>query len=210
MSRRVMKHFESGADLAAEMGIAVEDLQKSFDNYNAAAKDSSKDAFGKIYYKHAPFHVSDSFYVAQVTPVVHYTMGGLAISPKAECVYDSTSRVIPGLYAAGELAGGVHGRNRLGGSALLECVVFGRVSGRNALEYVQNKPPPPAVRVGTATTTITIPQLNGADPITITYSGGAEEGKVEGALVDVNEWDDAVTTEVGKLTGRRLHRKEKG
>ena len=49
-------------------------------------------------------------------------MGGLAISPKSECVYDGSNRVIPGLFAAGELAGGIHGRNRLGGSALLECV----------------------------------------------------------------------------------------
>ena len=129
-------------------------------------------------------------------------MGGLAISTKAECVYEDTSRVIPGLYAAGELAGGVHGRNRLGGSALLECVVFGRVAGKNALDYVRNKPQPAAGIGGGGTTTITIPQTNGADPITITYSGGAGvgDGKVVGDHVDVIEWDDAVTTEVGKLT----------
>ncbi len=210
VSRRVMKHFDSGAALAAEMGIPTAQLRASFETYNACAQDPSKDPHGKIYFTHAPFDVNDSFYVAQVTPVVHYTMGGLAISPKAECVYADTSRTIPGLYAAGELAGGVHGRNRLGGSALLECVVFGRVAGKNALAYVLNKPEP-AVGAGAGagaagTTTITIPQTNGADPITITYSGGgaaaagAGTGQVVGELVDVNDWNDAVTTEVGKLT----------
>merc|ERR1712224_692983 len=123
-------------------GIPLAQLRKSFEQYNEYAKAGS-DPFGKIYYTNAPFDVNDSFYVAQVTPVVHYTMGGLAISPKAECVYEESSRVIPGLFAAGELAGGVHGRNRLGGSALLECVVFGRVAGRNALEYIAK--PAPAV-----------------------------------------------------------------
>ena len=199
-SRRVMKHFESGAALAAEMGIPTAQLKASFETYNEAAR-TGKDPFGKIYFTHAPFDINDSFYVAQVTPVVHYTMGGLAISPKAECVYEETSRVIPGLYAAGELAGGIHGRNRLGGSALLECVVYGRVAGASALDYVRS--PRPMVSAGAgATTTITIPQSNGADPITITYSSGAAAAEVaaEGEKVDVIEWTEEVTTQVGKLT----------
>jgi flavocytochrome c len=203
-SRRVMKHFKSGADLAKEMGIPTSQLQASFENYNEAAR-TGNDKFGKIYFTHAPFDINDSFYVAQVTPVVHYTMGGLAISSKAECVYEENNRVIPGLYAAGELAGGIHGRNRLGGSALLECVVFGRVAGSNALDYVHS--PRPAVSVGTGsstTTTISIPQNNGADPITITYTttgaGQPAAGKAEGEVVDIIDWEDAVTTQVGKLT----------
>eukprot|EP00943_MAST-04B_sp_MAST-4B-sp1_P009204 g9204.t1 len=202
VSRRVMKHFDSGAALAAEMGIPVSQLKESFDQYNEYAKKGS-DPFGKIYFTNAPFDINDSFYVAQVTPVVHYTMGGLAISPKSECVYDGSNRVIPGLFAAGELAGGIHGRNRLGGSALLECVVFGRVAGASASEYVK-QPPPPMVTgtVPGSTTTITIPQNNGADPITITYSSAPsqEVGEVIGDEVDILEWDEAVTTEVGKLT----------
>ena len=202
VSRRVMKRFESGAALAAEMGIPVSQLKESFDQYNDYAKKGS-DPFGKIYFTNAPFHIDDSFYVAIVTPVVHYTMGGLAISPKSECVYEGSNRVIPGLFAAGELAGGIHGRNRLGGSALLECVVFGRVAGASAAEYML-LPPPPVVTgtVPGSTTTITIPQNNGADPITITYSSGPsqEVGEVVGDEVDILEWDEAVTTEVGKLT----------
>jgi len=129
--------------------------------------------------------------------IVHYTMGGLAISPKSECVYDATSRVIPGLYAAGELCGGVHGLNRLGGSALLECVVFGRVAGKNALDYIKT---PKAVATAGETTTINIPLANGAQ-ITITHSTGAGTAvATEGEKVDIIEWDEASTTEVGKLT----------
>ncbi len=77
-------------------------------------------------------------YVGHVTPVVHYTMGGALFSPEAE-VLDSSGRAINGLWAAGEVTGGIHGANRLGGSSLLECVVFGRIAGRKAAEFVQTK-----------------------------------------------------------------------
>ena len=78
---------------------------------------------------------NDSFHVAIMTPVLHYTMGGLEIDPESRVV-DKTGKPIPGLFAAGEVAGGVHGANRLGGSSLLGCVVFGRVSGDSAAAYL--------------------------------------------------------------------------
>ncbi len=62
-------------------------------------------------------------------------MGGVKISENAE-VIDKMDRVIPGLFAGGEVTGGVHGKNRLGGNALLECVVFGRVAGKEASKYL--------------------------------------------------------------------------
>ncbi len=67
--------------------------------------------------------------------VVHYTMGGLKIQTDA-AVESTSGAPIPGLFSAGEVTGGVHGKNRLGGSALLECVVFGRVSGASAARYL--------------------------------------------------------------------------
>ena len=70
-----------------------------------------------------------------MTPVLHYTMGGLEIDPESR-VLDKNGKPIPGLFAAGEVAGGVHGANRLGGSSLLGCVVFGRVSGDSAAAYL--------------------------------------------------------------------------
>jgi succinate dehydrogenase/fumarate reductase flavoprotein subunit len=79
--------------------------------------------------------MNDFFNVAVMTPVLHYTMGGLEIDPESR-VLDSAQKPIPGLFAAGEVAGGVHGANRLGGSSLLGCVVFGRVSGDSASAYL--------------------------------------------------------------------------
>ena len=82
--------------------------------------------------------LNDYFNVAIMTPVLHYTMGGLEIDPESRVV-DKSGKPIPGLFAAGEVAGGVHGANRLGGSSLLGCVVFGRVSGASAAAYLLQK-----------------------------------------------------------------------
>merc|ERR1712188_228682 len=73
------------------------------------------------------------FYVAIITPVIHYCMGGLEVTADAEVI--GQRGVIPGLYAAGEIAGGIHGNNRLGGNSLLDCVVYGRVAGKAACKY---------------------------------------------------------------------------
>jgi succinate dehydrogenase/fumarate reductase flavoprotein subunit len=79
--------------------------------------------------------MNDFFHVAIMTPVLHYTMGGLEVDPESR-VLSSSGKPVPGLFAAGEVAGGVHGANRLGGSSLLGCVVFGRVSGDSAAAYL--------------------------------------------------------------------------
>lgn len=79
--------------------------------------------------------MDDYFNVAIMTPVLHYTMGGLEIDAESR-VIGKEGKPIPGLFAAGEVAGGVHGANRLGGSSLLGCVVFGRVSGDSAAAYL--------------------------------------------------------------------------
>ncbi|ROT39940.1 Flavocytochrome c [Sodiomyces alkalinus F11] len=77
--------------------------------------------------------------IGRVTPVVHFTMGGVAFDNKARVLRRAGEEggalvPVPGLWAAGEITGGLHGDNRLGGSSLLECVVFGRVAGREAAE----------------------------------------------------------------------------
>lgn len=70
-----------------------------------------------------------------MTPVLHYTMGGVEIDDHSR-VLSEGKKPIPGLFASGEVAGGVHGANRLGGSSLLGCVVFGRVAGDTAAAYL--------------------------------------------------------------------------
>jgi len=87
------------------------------------------------FFHNGPFDVNDDFYVALMEPVLHFTMGGVEIDDKAR-VLNSEKKPFDGLFACGELAGGVHGANRLGGSSLLGCVVYGRVAGDSASEYL--------------------------------------------------------------------------
>ena len=71
-----------------------------------------------------------------IAPGIHHTMGGVKIDTSAE-VLDKDGNVIPGLFAAGEVTGGVHGGNRLGGNAVADIVVFGRIAGANAAAYAK-------------------------------------------------------------------------
>lgn len=133
--RGLMKRFEHGKDLAKEIGCSPDTLNETFEKYNRIANGDERDPFGKKYFSNGPFKMDDYFYVAQMQPVLHYTMGGLEINDKSE-VLDTNQKVIPGLFACGEIAGGVHGANRLGGSSLLGCVVFGRVAGDSSSAYL--------------------------------------------------------------------------
>jgi flavocytochrome c len=133
VGRGLMKRLDSGEALAKEFGLSPSDLKKSFEDYNQSVR-SKKDPFGKEFFQ-GEWKFDDFFHVAIMTPVLHYTMGGLEIDAESR-VLDKNNKPIPGLFAAGEVAGGVHGANRLGGSSLLGCVVFGRVSGDSAAAYL--------------------------------------------------------------------------
>ncbi|KAI8332147.1 FAD binding domain-containing protein [Chlamydoabsidia padenii] len=91
--------------------------------------DAHQDHFGKTRFPCQMLN-SSGYWLAQITPCVHYTMGGLEINTDAQILSKETP--IPGLFGAGEVTGGVHGSNRLAGNSLLECVVYGRTAGRNA------------------------------------------------------------------------------
>ncbi|CAK9029272.1 unnamed protein product [Durusdinium trenchii] len=158
--RGVMKYYGSGADLAKDMGVALSVIEQSHEDHYQAAKKTEKDPDGgswpaypsgkswdeasgltgsgkKFYHNIIPGSAvkSEPFYVAIITPVIHYCMGGLLIDTDSACI-GANNKPIPGLYAAGEVAGGVHGNNRLGGNSLLDCVVFGRVAGKAAAKYM--------------------------------------------------------------------------
>ena len=132
--RGLMKKM-SGAELAKEIGVSDKDLQAEFKSYNAIAKGEKKDVWGKKYFHNLPFDINDTFHVAHMEPVLHFTMGGIEINDQAQCL-NSNGEPFEGLYVCGELAGGVHGANRLGGSSLLGCVVYGRVAGDSASKYL--------------------------------------------------------------------------
>lgn len=136
VGRGIMRRFENGRDVAKALNIAPEKLEDTFKKYNEVAE-SGKCPFGKKYFHNLPLTMNEFYHVAQVTPVIHYCMGGLKISPAAEVMTESG--VIEGLYATGEVCGGVHGQNRLGGSSLLDCVVLGRVAGDSVARYLLSK-----------------------------------------------------------------------
>ncbi|KAF2459841.1 FAD binding domain-containing protein [Lineolata rhizophorae] len=132
--RGLMKKM-TGKELAKEIGCSESDLQSTFQDYNAIAEGKKKDPFGKKFFHNLPFDINDTFHVALMEPVLHFTMGGIEINDKAQCL-NKEQKPFDGLFVCGELAGGVHGANRLGGSSLLGCVVYGRVAGESASKYL--------------------------------------------------------------------------
>lgn len=134
--RRLMKKMTSGAEVAKEIGCSVEHLDKTFKEYTAIAAGEKKDPWNKRFFHNAPYSIDDNlWHVAMMEPVLHYTMGGVEINDASQIINEA-GKPIEGLFACGELAGGVHGANRLGGSSLLGCVVFGRVAGNSASNYL--------------------------------------------------------------------------
>ena len=79
---------------------------------------------------------NQQIYIAIVTPCLHYCMGGVKINKNGECISAKSGKVFRGLYAAGEVAGGIHGANRLGGNSLTDCAVFGRRTAKYAKQYI--------------------------------------------------------------------------
>ena len=132
--RGLMKKI-TGKELAKEIGCTPDHLQKTFTTYNAIADGKQKDPWNKKFFHNGPLDINDDFHVALMEPVLHFTMGGIEINDKAQ-VLNKEQQPFEGLFACGELAGGVHGANRLGGSSLLGCVVYGRVAGDTASNYM--------------------------------------------------------------------------
>ncbi|KJZ73745.1 hypothetical protein HIM_06863 [Hirsutella minnesotensis 3608] len=134
-SGRGLMRKMTGKELAKEIGCTPDHLQSTFKTYNAIADGKQKDPWGKKFFHNMPLDINDDFHVALMEPVLHFTMGGIEINDKAQ-VLNQDKKPFDGLYACGELAGGVHGANRLGGSSLLGCVVYGRVAGDTASNYL--------------------------------------------------------------------------
>lgn len=131
-------------DLAKQINVPAENLVKSVEEYNRHCQggdlEGKEDEFGRVLFTDTDKvnnGINDApFYAAERVPTVHHTMGGVKINVNAE-VIDKDGNVIPGLFAAGEVTGGIHGSNRLGGNALTDTVVFGRIAGKSASEYTR-------------------------------------------------------------------------
>ena len=118
------------AGLAKQLGMPAENLEKTVAEYNKMVEAKSDTKFGRKLFdqkiEKAPF------YATPRAPSIHHTMGGLEINTKAQVV-DVLGNPIPGLYAAGEVTGGIHGSNRLGGNATADVLTFGRIAAKSAL-----------------------------------------------------------------------------
>jgi cytochrome b involved in lipid metabolism len=136
--RGIMKRDLDLEGLSKAINVPVAKLTDTIKKYNEVAL-AKKDPFGKQYFHNIPWDLNDKhFAIALITPVVHYCMGGLGVTHDA-AVFDVKGKTISGLWAAGEVMGGVHGANRLGGNSLLDCVVFGLVAGASASSYILKK-----------------------------------------------------------------------
>jgi fumarate reductase flavoprotein subunit len=117
------------AELADKLKIDKTAFEESIKKYNDAAAAKSDAEFKRA---DMPRQLNEGkVYAIEVTPAIHHTMGGIVINTNAEVIAEN-GQVVKGLYAAGEVTGGVHGGNRLGGNALCDIVTFGRIAGKNA------------------------------------------------------------------------------
>ena len=115
--------------LAAEMKVPANALASAIEKHNQALAQKKDVDFGKPITDAMKPMTKGPFYAVAQWPSVHHCQGGVRIDTNAR-VIDVHGKPIPGLYAAGEFVGGIHGNNRLGGNALADCVVFGRIAGK--------------------------------------------------------------------------------
>ena len=118
---------------AVRKGESEDTLKTTIAQYNAVRKGESEDTLGRETGLEMEM-VETPFFAIKVSPGIHHTMGGVHINTNAE-VINTEGNSITGLWAAGEVTGGVHGANRLGGNAVADIVIFGRVAGSNAGTY---------------------------------------------------------------------------
>lgn len=123
-------------ELADDLNVPLSLIQQQLSTYNKAAAGELTDTYGRVSFgKEFSVNSDLNVFYGTVTPVLHFTMGGILIDEKGRAL-DTSNSIINGLYAVGEVSGGVHGYNRLGGNSLLECVVFGTAAAEDIVKQV--------------------------------------------------------------------------
>lgn len=133
VERGIVKKFPNLEALAAEYDINEPGLRETVEKYNAYLKKGKDDEFGRPFQSDAKPVENPPYYAMRLWPKVHHTMGGIQIDKESR-VISMARQPIKGLYAAGEVCGGVHGAVRLGSNATVECLVFGRIAGKSAAD----------------------------------------------------------------------------
>ena len=134
INRGLMLQGDTYEALAGELGIPADAFAATMEKWNGYVAEKNDPDFGRTSFAQ-PLDTAP-YYAVKVTAGIHHTMGGLKIDSQTH-VLNTEGQIIPGLYAAGEVTGGVHGGNRLGGNAVADIIVFGRIAGENASEYVK-------------------------------------------------------------------------
>ncbi|MDD3429858.1 MAG: flavocytochrome c [Oscillospiraceae bacterium] len=135
VSADIVKQADTIEGLAVEIGADSATLASTIETWNKAVAGKSDAAYERA--TGMDVDISTAPYSAiKVAPGVHHTMGGVEIDTATQ-VIDTDGKVIPGLFAAGEVTGGVHGANRIGGNAVCDIVVFGRIAADSASDYCE-------------------------------------------------------------------------
>ena len=143
-SATIAKYFDKGLltkcddykALADLIGTDEETIKETIENWIEIVKNNKDTEFGREGMDQTRSDLSVApYYAVQISPGIHHTMGGVEVNTNSE-VLDKDGKPIPGLYAAGEVTGGIHGANRLGGNAVTDIVVFGRNAAKHAEEYI--------------------------------------------------------------------------
>ena len=134
IKRGLMISGETYEELAANLDIPADAFAATMAKWNGYVAEKNDPDFGRTSFAN-PLDTAP-FYAVKVTAGIHHTMGGLKIDTETH-VLNEAGEIIPGLFAAGEVTGGVHGGNRLGGNAVADFVVFGRIAGEQAAASVE-------------------------------------------------------------------------
>jgi flavocytochrome c len=126
-----IKKFETLEDIAKNYNMPVDVFLQEIARWNSFVEKKKDDDFDCMIFPDTKPTITGPFHVARLWPKVHHTMGGLVIDKNAQ-VIGFDFKPVRGLFAAGEITGGIHGAVRLGGVAMADCLVFGRIAGKNA------------------------------------------------------------------------------
>lgn len=131
----LVEHGDSLADLAKKIGVNADNLNKTIESWNKAVTTGKDKEFSRTTGMDRELD-RGPYFAIHVHPAIHYTMGGIHINTETQ-VLDTNGNVIDGLFAAGEVSGGLHGNNRIGGNSIAETVIFGRQAGIQMAKYIR-------------------------------------------------------------------------
>lgn len=132
----LVSHGDTLKDVAEVIGVDGANLSATVQKWNQAVSAKNDSEFKRTTGMDRGIE-KGPFFAIHINPAIHYTMGGIHITPNTE-VLDTNGNIIPGLYAAGEVSGGLHGNNRIGGNSIAETVIFGRQAGIQMTKYIKS------------------------------------------------------------------------